>query len=471
MSLTVKLFQFSKKLNSTAVPIGTTPSVTYADAYIIDQTDIVNPSIRFMYVPGSTNPTTYNYAQISEFSRYYFIDSWRWTNDGWIADMTVDALASFKSAIGASSVYVFRSASNSDGDVIDRFFPMKTSCQINETSLTQPWTYSLSGGCFVIGVISKDANYGSVRYCAMDYTSFTTLCTALLQDSILSGSGYSTADATYALQKSLVDPLQYIVSCVFIPIPLANIVGTSRTTLTVWEWTVNVNNTEITLNPYSDNSGNFTLTKHPATATRGNFCNASPFTRVELSFPPFGLIQLDTSITATKPYIYYRYSVDYISGEGTLRVFAQENASSVERVLIAEVSAQVGIPVQLSQMARNGIGLLTGGLTAFFNDLGSVFGFDAGISSSNTSMTSHLSTVSQNGAFYRLQYTPALYETWMDMTADDNTNHGRPLMGIRQISNLTGYIQGDSSGMTISGALARELEIIKGYIDGGFYYE
>lgn len=467
MALSITLYQFSKKSNSTARPTGT--GVVLNNCYWLDDTDVIRPAVRLVYDP-QFDPTIYNYAYMS--GRYYFIDSWTYTNRGWVAYMNEDFLATFKNTVGDLTSYVYRSSYENDGDVVDTLYPSKASCVVDEIPLTNPWTYSVSGGCFVIGVISKDAIYGSVRYCAMDYTNFTTLCNALLADSLLIDGNFDIDDASLALQKSIVDPLQYIVSAVFIPIPLSSIVGTTRSKLAVWDWEITVANTEITLNPYSDNSANVTLPKHPATAARGNYVNGSPLTRAELNFPPFGTIELDTSITATHPYIYLRYSVDYISGEGTLRVFAREAAASAEQVLIGETSARVGVPIQLSQVDRNHLGAIggvLGGIISAFT--GNWMGLAEGIGSGISSMVAHPKTSGSNGTFYQLQYTPAMYMTFMDLVPADNDHHGRPLMGNRKFSNIPGFIQADSSGVTIGGALTAELDAIKSHIEEGFYYE
>lgn len=470
-------YKFSKKLNSTAQPVAGSEYDAYNNAVFLDDTDILNPSIRLVDSDGALDPTAANYARIFDpgnidIDRYYFINTWRWTNEGWIAEMTVDVLATYKMQIGGKNLYILRSASTFDTDVVDNMYPVKASCQSSEVLLTNPWTYSVSSGSFIIGVISKGALYGSVRYVAMDYTNFATLCSALLNDNLLTNSGFSTSDATLALQKSLVDPLQYIVSCVFVPIALANIVGTSQPTLDVWDWTIPVNNTEINLNPYSDNSQDFTLPKHPATSARGNYLNTSPYTRVELNFPPFGTIELDTSITATHPYIYLRYSVDYISGEGTLKIYCRTSAAAPERILLGETSARVGVPIQLSQVDRNHLGVI-GGVVGAIGSLftGNIIGAAAGIGSAATSAIPHQKSSGTNGTFYQLQYDPSCFLTFMDAVPDDNADHGRPLMGFRTISNLSGFVQCEVTDITITNALRTEIEMILQFLKEGFYYE
>ena len=464
--------KITKDINSTKRPTaGEITAGTTFDIELIESTDILNPDIRILRDPVQLSPADYNYVYIPVFERYYYISTWTYHARGWVCTCVVDVLASWKTEIGALSLYVTRSASQYDTDVMDTLYPVKTSCTVDEVPLTNPWTYSVSGGCFVIGVISKTAQYGSVQYTAMSYSTFATLCSALLDDSIL--HDFSIDDASLALQKSVVNPIQYIVSAVFLPIPYASITGTTSTTLDVWDWTLTgIANTKITLNPYSDNSMNVTLPKHPATASRGNYCNASPYTRAELYFPPFGSIELDTSITATHPYIYIRYSVDYISGVGTVKVYARETSASAEQSLLANVSAQVGVPVQISQVTRNYLG----GISSIFGSIASIFtgdfmGAGSGVGSAISSFTPHQTSVGTNGSFYQLQYAPAVYMNFADATADDNAHYGRPLMGVRTLNTLAGFIQVQKAEIEITGCLYDECEQIKNHLESGFYYE
>lgn len=472
MSLTIKLFQFSKKLNSTAVPIGSTPSVTYADAYIIDQTDIVNPSIRFMYVPGSTNPTSYNYAQISEFSRYYFIDSWRWTNDGWIADMTVDALASFKSAIGALSLYIERASASSDGRIIDTFYPAKTEVgsNIGYTTWQSPFQNSITTGCFVIGVTSKDAEYGSIAYYALSYTNMKALCAALMDDTIL--SGFTVSDASTAMVKTIVDPLQYIKSCVFIPLANSVAGNTYVTSIKIWDWEPQVSAYRIDqANPVAQVSATLSLSDHPQ-ITRGVYMNAAPFTRNELFIPTAGKVDLDTTITLNHKFLNIVASFDVRTGDGRVRVKAGTTISDANYIL-GDLSTSFGVPIQLSQVVRDYIDVASNTLGVIGDIFSGNWG-DAFRSAGNAikSQAAHPSSVGSNGSLENLFRHVEFQQLFSYAVDDDVTHNGRPYCKVTTPATLaSGYMIAQKADISITNALAREVEIIKDYLVGGFYYE
>lgn len=492
MSLTIKLFQFSKKLNSTAVPTGTTPSVNYADAYILDQTDIVNPSIRFMYVPGSTNPTSYNYAQISEFSRYYFIDSWRWTNDGWIADMTVDALASFKSAIGSSTQYILRSSYSYDGDIIDTFYPTATDVTFDKIEPSYPWLNAVDAGCYIVGVVSPDPQFGAISYYVLTSSSLAVLCDYLTDQTktITAANGFDLTDASLSLQNSVVDAFQYIKSCIYVPLSYASITGdTNFSSLKIWCFNIPScpGKTLSQQHPQYTSTRQITLPKHPQTASRGNWINTSPWTNAELSFPPFGTIQLDTSITATHPVIDMDYRTDLITGLTTLWVYAKETISSTSRVLIGTREGQIGIPIQLAQVTRDYVGAATSALGGLIGGIGSIVGgvmtgnfggvasgvssIFGGVGNAITSMIPHSQTQGSSGAWYQLIAPCACYITFYPCVSDDNNRFGRPISAPGTISSYPGYLLCQNVTLPISGALAREIEIMKDYMEAGFYYE
>lgn len=66
-----------------------------------EESSVVNPSIMIQ----ATNPSSYNYAYIPEFNRYYFITDMVSIRTGiWEISMHVDVLMSFKDSIKGTSI-------------------------------------------------------------------------------------------------------------------------------------------------------------------------------------------------------------------------------------------------------------------------------------------------------------------------------------------------------------------------------
>jgi hypothetical protein len=210
-----------------------------------DPVSVYDPVIIYRASTTVVNPTPFNYAYISEFGRFYYITDWTADNGQWIAQLQCDVLATWKDNIGDTDLYVLRASAESDGSIIDTMYPAVTSPTFATSEGLSPFIHqtgtdniNINDGVFVLGITSKYGNYGSVRYCAMTRANLSVLCTALLSDSILTDAGIDTDDASLALQKSLMNPLQYIQSCIWIPIMYESIPGESTTGLTVWDYTV-----------------------------------------------------------------------------------------------------------------------------------------------------------------------------------------------------------------------------------------
>ena len=66
--------------------------------------------------------------------------------------------------------------------------------------------------------------------------------------------------------------------------------------------------------------------------------------------------------------------------------------------------------------------------------------------------------------------SPRIFAYWAILVDDNNTDHGRPLCSIRQISNIPGFIICDNAHIE-SRLTAAENNAIEDYMNGGFYYE
>ena len=130
MSIQVRFYNFNKRTNSTKVPTG---SGTDYNCVLKDDTSILEPVIRLQ---TSNNVKGYNYAYISDFSRYYFVTDIVSSKGFWEISLKVDPMASEKSGIGALSAYVLRSSSSYDEYICDTAYVSK----VKETGLRQSGT-------------------------------------------------------------------------------------------------------------------------------------------------------------------------------------------------------------------------------------------------------------------------------------------------------------------------------------------
>lgn len=117
------LYNFTKRVNSTATP---SAGGTEFDVQLKDNCSAEAPSVTI-----SSNPTGFNYAFISAFSRYYFITNWVFEGAYWRIDMTEDLLGSNKAAIKATSAMILYS-SDAGAGIIDNRIPLSGSPIIKE---------------------------------------------------------------------------------------------------------------------------------------------------------------------------------------------------------------------------------------------------------------------------------------------------------------------------------------------------
>lgn len=471
MAFSVRLFKFSKRNNSTARPSGGTSFQCTIKA----ESGILSPELLIDF-GGAAAFSDFNYAYIPDFDRYYWISEMVNMGPVWDLRLKCDALASWRDTIGATSLYVLRASAESDGNIFDTYYPAKSDSSTTVVTGTNPFSGSsggISGGVFICGIVSKAATVGCITYKAISSGGFSSLCTALLDDSLLENSGYTANDASIALQKSIADPLQYIKTCVWLPISEAQIPGTSQLGLSVWNWSIPaVPNTNVSMaQGYNIYTVTLDIPKHPQ-ASRGAYLNTSPYSNYWINIPPFGVIQIDSSLVKSASTLTCRICLDFITGIGTLYVYAGS-------VLLNKIEAQVGVPINMSQVTRDYLSAATTTVSTaaetiqnaiFGNWAGAVSGAASGIESATKAMTPRVQSTGGNGGFSGLYGDPQLFAQFFSIADEDLAHNGRPLCKIRTPAALGGFmtvLDGDISAP----ATDAELSEIRSYLEGGFYYE
>lgn len=479
MSISVEFFNFAKKSNSTKVPA---VSGTSFDCIIKAPSGILYPTIQ-LQLP-MTSPPLYNYAYISDFGRYYWIREWTYENRLWVASLAIDVLGSFKSSIGSSTLYVLRSASDSDGAVIDTFYPIKMTCQTDATDQTEAawWTLSpeASSGSFIVGVrgrIDSGQDAGGVTYLVMTAAQFKTFCNNLFDDTLNNYTGGSVLDITDQLTKMIFNPAQYITGVMWLPGTPSNVQAANTNWRVGW-W--DLGQSLPILKPASEltYTGTIYLATHPDAATRGSYVNASPYTQRLLQLPRAGLIRLDDPIiadaAANAGHVTVYLRVDPVSGEGIYTI-------SCQGVTLDRIHCQIGVDIPLSdtdislqEAAAPILSAANAGIAAFEgNAPGAVMGSIASLGSAASILSPHITDLSSASGYLGLVGAGfcTIFSIFRDITEDDNTEHGRPLCKNKTISTLSGYIQVMNGDIEISAATQNELDMIRGYLEGGFYYE
>lgn len=367
MGIIAQFYQFEKKVNSTKKPTtGMVDGDFAVGVEIKDVTNLFTPSLTLstnLFVNGSAikNPMKYTYCYIPDFQRYYFIRSWSWILGRWECSLEVDVLASFKTGIGNTTAYVLRSASEYDATVVDTKYPTKSDCHSVAQVQSSIWhtnleSASITDGFYVIGIINNDGSaLGAVSYYAVACSVLRSFMASLYS----SPSWMNITDASISndLQKMLVNPVQYIVSCMYFPLSLstAHADWTTISNIPVGWWSIQLTGGgvfyKLTSNKLQhDMSLEFTIPKHPSATGAYEWLQNAPYSSYQLEFFPYGVFAVD----AAKLYGYEKLrceiKTDLITGCSTLNLIRKKGGANYSGVLYS-VSTQIGIPISLAQMS------------------------------------------------------------------------------------------------------------------------
>lgn len=478
--MNVTLYKFSKRINSTAQPLPS--SGKSFTCQVKDETSFINPVLRFDpsgLVSGLFSPSAYNYAQIIYWQRYYYITDWTYVNGCWEASLTVDVMASFKYEIGNTSAYIIRSASQYNGDISDSFYPATTVCSITKQQISSDiYHTTIPGGCFVVGIINKSQNsnkMGAVIYYALSAGDMGNLLNYLFSSSIYQQAGISSVEITDGLYKSLVDPFQYIASCMWFPVP-ASALGTTTETITVGYWNTNITGTVVTyVTKEIGFKSNLPIARHPQIA-RGAYLDHAPYTKLTAYYPPFGEIPIDTTYLqyGANNYLYGKMFIDFITGLAdcyiTITNGYDTDTTADPYKYMTMRTGQIGVPIQISQVLTDYMSTLQSGVGAvsslFSGNIAGIFG---NIISGVQNSMPKVSSLGANGSLIEIITPPYLIVEHMQVVDENRAEFGRPLCNTRTISQLSGYIQCGEADHSFSGTKSENEEINRNLKEGFFY--
>ena len=490
MSVTVTLYSFTKRENSTKRPSsgGTDYSCT-----MIDDTSLMNPTFKLSI---ASNPIGKNYCYVSDFDRYYFITDIRTYQNFWYISCRCDVLASFKTEIGNQSHYILRSASDYDEYISDSFY----GCKVNEIATILPSSGPLAWGTnhsYVVGIIGyapdTSKQVGSVTYYQMDDVGLLNFIYYLMHDL---GNYCNITTAPYTdpgVQEALINPIQYIVSCVALPVGFPSSYSSpTDINFGYYKWTIQGSGKYrvLSIGETVTETGTITIVKHPQAATRGTFLNGAPFTNYSFLLGPFGDIPLDPADYIDAENLRYKVLYDMCQGMGRLAIGPAISGNTNIINLSYCGTAKVGADVQLAQAINNPLEAQlsweTGLNRVMSTGLGGGVSFSTPsnlLNAQNTLQETYVDAVKNKfptccgkgspGSFLSFKdsdFGCYLIAKFMTVVDENLTEIGRPLCQTKQINTLSGYILCQLADAQISGT-ADEAALINSYLNTGFYYE
>lgn len=476
---------FKKKTNSTK-----RPTLSDGDEFhckLKESCSMLSPTI-ILDIGTTDSPYSYTYAYIDDFKRFYFINDWTFNGPTWIATMTVDVLATYKSDILNSTLYVLRAADDYDGDIYDDAYPVKAtllpgsparSLAPNSVDISSKrgtytesnfWQLSELTGFYIIAVTGAN----SVKYYGMTGSVFFQL----IKD-LLNYVPQDFSDVSDGIAKSIAKPIQYIANAYWLPItsvPLFSTYAQSQKIKFGWYemgpyycMELDAQHDSLTIR--------FTLDvpKHPYSDDRGNYLNMQPFTIYNLDYLPFGtfcLNNVDISLTDT---LACAVELDMPTGKGELYVSTESG-----KILLTHAASLYGVPIPIAQATNDlfssissvlggGIGAVVGISTG--DVVGAVTSAATGIASAVKSFLPNINSVGSQGSLVGFaRHIPQLWTKCYDIVDEDNAHNGRPLCQDVQILTLDGYILCRDGDINLD-CTPEERSEISNYLTGGFFNE
>lgn len=458
-------YRFNKKKNSTKRPDGGTRISIELKA----PTDIINPTIRLNY---SGSPHGFNYLYIPDFAKYYYVDSWRWMDGLWECDCTEDFLATWKSEIGDSTQYILRSSYTYNVNVGDSYYPTRGGTVNYYAAGVNPFARTFDGGCYVVGLINSDSGgVGAVHYYVMSQFNFNRFLSALMND--IDWLNISTEEISAGLQKGLINPFQYVASCLWLPVQ-AGTSGSKVSNLRYGWWTLSQQSAApLAQDSTVYKSVEFALPKHPQADERGKWLNNAPYTTYTLYMQPFGGIPIDTTMVYNQTKVTAGIYIDPITGNAVCRVTSGG-------ATLTEVSGQVGVPIQLSQMATDYAGATKTAANTIGGVIGNIMSGNIGgliangvsgvIDTTTQARIPQMQTSGANGSKLYSSLTPHIMAQCSLVVPENNAHWGRPLCDNRKISDIPGFVMCADPDISFSGT-SIEQDGVRQYLTSGIYYE
>nr|DAS19747.1 MAG TPA: hypothetical protein [Caudoviricetes sp.] len=429
----VYFYNVTKKRNSTYIPT----QYTMKEVILKHDVSIINPVLALQ--ENYDGYVDFNYFYIPKFKRYYYITNVDFSNNIAYISGSVDVLASYRVDILNSTQYIIRSQSYWNGNILDSLYPTDSKPMYKTVDFTSPFMTSAykEQGSYIIGKVEKGANFGALKYSVLNHASMVSLIDSLI----------SKTDGFDEISKSIVNPLQYIKSCKYFPIPHVSLFKEFSGNDYVWKYSMNI-----------------TLPKHPQSA-RGEYLNYSPYTELYLNISPFGTIVLDTHYVAKSNIVQCVIYVDLIGGNAKIELYNEQG------ICFDMKETMLACDIPLSQVTKDYMGLVSAG-TGFIGSLlsGNIGGAISGISNGINSMIPKVSSATSGGSLAHLHGNKNLVGKF-EMLADENIEqNGRPCMQKAVLKNLTGFCQVQNGDIAISGTQTERAEV-KALLESGIYIE
>ena len=501
----VRFYAYRKRINSTKIPTQKDEEGQlsfFAECVLKDRTSVIAPQITLIFPQGLMSPSSYNYAYIPAFNRYYFVTDITFVQNRVVYTLACDVLASYWETLKETTQYILRSASAGDLSVVDSLYPVTSEITSGGANVDGWSLPNLTSGYYVLGIVNNETNaVGGISYYVMTNSQFAGLRRALLTD--FSYMGIKDTEISAELQRAIINPFQYIVSCRWFPEapPISGAVN--KITICGWEFSGGTASLLAAGGIITKAITVSNIAKHPQ-AGRGRWLTLAPYSNYYLYYPPFGVIQLDPAKIVNSS-IGISIRIDCVSGIGNITVSSGEN-------LLYYAECQIGVDIQLSQVSyfggvisdvENVIGAATSGAQMGMSGLGGNLALGAmgagagallgavqtnafkgamtGIASGETTFAGigtaanaangQLSVQGNNGNLSSYNIQPHIFWRFSHVVNSDNEDLGTPCCKKFKLSALSGFTTIMRPDIDTVLATQPEIAALMQYLTSGFFIE
>lgn len=491
----IRIGTFYKEVNSTKsidVSGTTTPGFTNLEVQLKDDVSIHSPVIK---IDVNVYDPSWNYAYIYIWNRFYFIRDAVINGSVWDVSLVEDVLATWKSAITSASCYVSRSASNGSDFLPDSTWSHDTNIYTNYQDIDM----TLDGtGIFLLYTASDDTSDGGIPGCsvyAVTSEELSDLMNYLFSSAFFdSATGDISDTATKSLAKTFFNPFQYVLRCMWIPMPLNLIGHEASAPMHFGWWTADDTDHGIQYNGCKVKSSTYITEKSFTLSSYDTWIDRDPsWTKFDLYLPGCGTVSIPSDYAGQT--LKLKMYVDLATGAVA---YFLKNATDT---LITSSMGQLGCDVQLSSLYKDFInqgatglignvihsavaGMQTGLVHMMANytpdfsmslagDLHAAKDLVSGsVKGTQAAMQPTASSVGSNGVRSILQYE---YHAYISISKyhryeDIHTALGKVCNKILTLGNLSGYTEVVNPKVDINGT-SEESAAINSFLTSGFYLE
>lgn len=464
MSLTVQLYKWHKRVNSTKLPGVADPHTDFR-CTLKEPTSIHNPVIIL-----ATNDCDFTYAHISAWSRYYFVEDVVYVHNGLVEyHLVEDYLGSNKTAIGSTVANIAYASDHYNSFIVDPRIKVSTSKYVNK----QISSNIFNEDHYLVTIFDQD-NTNNVFGCATTYYMSQADLEAF--SNFLSDSTVMNALTTYFGG----DPFNAIFSIKYIPygIPSNRLVTVSSLTIGGKQFTRSLK--YISSWGYIGNTISFNKS-----ITYSDFRRCEPYTTGQLFLPGVGNVSINLSDFVASDKIYVFYDIEYVTGN--VIYFINTQSSHTVKTITTMIATDVpfgrgtmnvpGTVNSIGGIAAGVGGLLVGAVTGNLL-LGAGGAATALASASNMALSSNQRDNSISGGIggRGLAAVPYIMYTEFSTDTEDPTDAnyiakcGRPVCETHAINTHSGYVQTIGASVSLD-ADKEEIETVNRMLDSGIYYE